>query len=143
MSTNTWQDLQDGRCPEPWTFGPLSRTDFVRYQGASGDMNPVHHDEEFAKAAGFPAPLAVGMFAAGAMNSYATRWLGAENVRRTRVRWKKPAFPGYSMTVAAAVARTYEEAGERRVDLELSVTDQDGDLSLQGWMTFVVPAEVS
>jgi acyl dehydratase len=132
--------LQDGQTPEPWSFGPLTRTDFVRYQGASGDMNPVHHDEGFAKEAGYKAPLAVGMFAAGAMNSYATAWLGAANVRRTRMRWKAPAFPGYTLTVSANIARVYEENSENKVDIELTVTDQTGAVSVQGWMTFVVPA---
>jgi acyl dehydratase len=135
---STWDSLVEGQGPEPFTFGPLTRTDFVRYQGASGDMNPVHHDEPFATAAGFPAPLAVGMFAAGVMNSYATRWLGAEHVMRTRMRWKKPAFPGYEMTVSGVVAAKHEDS--RTVDIELTVTDQDGDLSVSGWMTFVVPA---
>lgn len=140
---STWRALQDGQLPEPWSFGPLTRTDFVRYQGASGDMNPVHHDEGFAKEAGYPAPLAVGMFAAGAMNSYATSWLGAENVRRTRMRWKAPAFPGYTLTVSASIAKLYEEKGEAKVDIELSVVDQDGGLSVQGWMTFVIPEGAS
>ena len=45
-------------------FGPVTRTDFVRYQGASGDMNPIHHDEVFARAAGFPSPFSVGMWQA-------------------------------------------------------------------------------
>ncbi len=87
---SAFDDLTVGEGPDPFTFGPLTRTDFVRYQGASGDMNPVHHDEPFATAAGFPAPLAVGMYAAGVMNAYGTRWLGPDNVRRTRMRWKKP-----------------------------------------------------
>jgi acyl dehydratase len=122
-------------------LGPLTRTDFVRYQGASGDMNPVHHDEVFAREAGFPGPLAVGMFAAGVMNSFGTRWLGAEHVRRTRMRWKAPAFEGYMLTVSGAVARTYIEEGERKVDIELTVTDQNDAVSIQGWMSFVVPEE--
>ena len=138
-SPDLWARLQTGEAPEPWSFGPLTVTDFVRYQGASGDMNPVHHDAAFARDAGYPGPLAVGMFAAGAMNSYATRWLGAENVRRTRMRWRAPAFAGYTMTVAGAVARTYEDGGDRKVDVELTVTDQTGAISVQGWMTFVVP----
>jgi hypothetical protein len=44
---------------------PLTRTDFVRYQGASGDMNPIHHDEGYARRAGFPTVFAVGMLGAG------------------------------------------------------------------------------
>ena len=139
----TWADLQAGHSPEAWTFGPITRTDFVRYQGASGDMNPVHHDEGFATAAGFPGPLAVGMFTAGVMNTYGTRWLGADNVRRTRMRFIKPAFAGDEMTVSARVARTYEEEGERRVDVELAVANAAGDFAVQGWMTFVVPQVAS
>jgi len=142
MST-TWHALKEGSTPEPWSFGPLTRTDFVRYQGASGDMNPVHHDEHFAVNSGFPAPLAVGMFAAGAMNSYATRWLGAENIRRTKMRWKAPAFPGYTLTVSAKIAKLTEEQGERKVDIELTVVDQTQTVSVLGWMTSVVPQEDS
>ncbi len=119
--------------------GPLTRTDFVRYQGASGDMNPVHHDEAFARAAGYPAPLGVGMFAAGVLNAWATRWLGAENVRRTRVRWKEQVWPGDVLTCSGRVARRYLEGGERRVDLELVCTRQGGGVAIVGWATFVVP----
>jgi acyl dehydratase len=138
---SAWTDLQSGLVPEPWTFGPLTRTDFVRYQGASGDMNPIHHDELFATEAGYEAPLAVGMFAAGAMNSYGTRWLGADNMRRTRMRWKAPAFPGFVLTVTGQIERTYEQDGQRRVDIALTVTDQTEAVSVLGWMSFVVPEE--
>ncbi len=134
-----WQALQAGQVPEPRSFGPLSVTDFVRYQGASGDMNPVHHDAGFAKAAGYPGPLAVGMFAAGVMNTFGTDWLGASHVRRTRIRWKAPAFADYVLTVSAAIDALREEDGERYADIALTVTDQDGAVSVQGWMTFVVP----
>ena len=54
-----------GPAPSRATFGPINRTDFVRYQGASGDFNPIHHDEEFAKAAGYPSVFSVGMLQAG------------------------------------------------------------------------------
>ena len=135
----TWESLQAGKVPEPWTFGPLTRTDFVRYQGASGDMNPIHHDEHFATQSGYPAPLAVGMFAAGVMNTFGTRWLGADNVRRTRIRWKAPAFPGMTLTVHGAIENLVEADGERKVEIALTVLDQDENVSVQGWMTFVVP----
>ena len=35
-------------------FGPLTRSHIVRYAGAGGDFNPIHHDEQFARAAGMP-----------------------------------------------------------------------------------------
>ena len=46
-----WEELRPGATAPERRVGPLTRTDFVRYQGASGDMNPVHHDEVFARAA--------------------------------------------------------------------------------------------
>lgn len=135
-----WDDLEEGTAgAEPLVVGPLTRTDFVRYQGASGDMNPIHHDEAFARAAGYPAVLGVGMFPAGVLAAWATSWLGPENVRRTKVRWKEQVWPGDVLTCSGKVARKYVEDGERRVDLELCCTRQDGGVVIAGWATFVVP----
>jgi acyl dehydratase len=132
-------DLDDSKLPRPRVLGPLTRTDFVRYQGASGDMNPIHHDEEFAKKAGLPAPLAVGMFQAGVLNAWATDWLGPENVRRTRIRWKEQVWPGDVLTMSGKIARKYQQDGVDKVDLELTCVRQTGGVAVQAWMTFVVP----
>ena len=58
-------DLAVGTALEPQEYGPLTLTDFVRYQGASGDFNPIHHDDEFAQSAGYPSAFSVGMLQAG------------------------------------------------------------------------------
>lgn len=137
--TARWDELTEGASAPPRKVGPLTRTDFVRYQGASGDMNPVHHDETFAKAAGYDAPLGVGMFHAGVMATWATDWLGPENVRAFKVRWKEPVWPGDVLTFEGRVTRKYEDGAERRVDLELVCTRDGGGVAVQGWATFVVP----
>ena len=72
------------------------------------------------------------------MATWATNWLGPENVRRTRVRFKQPYFPGDTLVVVGEAVREYDENGERRVDLELSVSHEDGRVAIQGWMTFVL-----
>lgn len=125
--------------PEPWVVGPVTRTDFVRYQGASGDMNPIHHDEEFAKAAGFPTPFSVGMFQAGLLGTYATNWLGAANVRNFRVRFMEQVWPGDVLTCAGEVEREYTtDDGEQRVDITLTCDRRDGGRAIAAWATFVV-----
>lgn len=129
-----------GQEPAPRVIGPVSVTDFVRYQGASGDFNPIHHDHLFATSSGYEGPLGIGMFAAGAMNAWATDWLGPDNVRRTRMRWKRPVFAGHTLTISGAVTREYTEGEEDRVDLELTVVNQAGEVAVQGWMSFVRPA---
>ncbi len=136
-----WSDVVAGAVPPPRVVGPLTRTDFVRYQGASGDMNPVHHDEPFARASGYPAPLAVGMYTAGVMTSWATDWLGPENVRGTRIRWTKPCFPGTVLTVSGLVTSARVEADHLAVDLAVVADDADGARVLQVWMRFHLPLE--
>ena len=100
--TPRWDELGIGTECATREYGPLTRTDIVRYQGASGDMNPLHHDETFARAAGYDAPLAIGMLGAGMLASYAADWLGAANVRRFRIRFRSQAWP---VTRSPAAAR--------------------------------------
>jgi acyl dehydratase len=133
-----WDELTVGTSPAPFVDTPLTRTDFVRYQGASGDLNPIHYDDEFARAAGFPSVFAVGMFAAGVLGSRVTDWLGAANVRRFAVRFREQAWPGDVLTYTATVAARREQDGERLVDLDLAVTRQTGGVHLRGTATFVV-----
>ena len=67
-----WDTLTEGSEREPLVDDPLTVTDFVRYQGASGDMNPIHHDTAFARQAGYPGPFAVGMLQAGKVRALGT-----------------------------------------------------------------------
>ena len=115
----------------------VSRTDIVRYQGASGDMNPLHHDETFARAAGYDAPLSIGMLAAGMLASYATDWLGAANVRRFRIRFRSQAWPGDALTCGGTIVREYEGDEGPMADVELTCARQTGDVTVQAWATFV------
>jgi acyl dehydratase len=125
--------------PAARVVGPVTRTDLVRYQGASGDFNPLHHDEEFARSAGLPAPLSLGMYQAGLLATFATDWLGAEAVRRFRVRFAEQVFPGDTLTCSGTVVREYTQDGEARVDVELACTRQNGGVAVRGWATFVAP----
>lgn len=138
--TPTWEDLVEGATAPARTVGPITRTDFVRYQGASGDMNPVHHDEPFARAAGYEAPLGVGMFHAGVMATWACDWLGPENVRGFKVRWREPVWPGDVLMFAGRVTRRIEGTPERRVEVEIVCTRQTGGVAAQATAVFVVPS---
>ena len=134
----TWDDLEEGATTDPLEVGPLTRTDFVRYQGASGDFNPIHHDEEYAKGAGFPTVFSVGMLQAGILATFATVWLGADNIRPFGFQFREQVWPGDVLTCTGMVTKRYEENGERLVDLELSCTKQDGGTAIKGNATFAV-----
>ena len=112
---------------------PLTRTDFVRYQGASGDMNPIHHDEGYARSAGFPTVFAVGMLGAGILGTYVAELFGPENVRKFKVQFREQAWPDDVLTyIGTVVARR-----ENELDLELAATRQTGGVHLRGWATVI------
>src|SRR3546814_11126389 len=95
------------------TFGPITMTDIVAYQGASGDLNPMHHDDELAHSAGYPAAFSVGMLGAGHLAALSTAPLGEESVRRFRTRfrqvWKRGAvLTGTAGQLARATGRERE-----------------------------------
>jgi acyl dehydratase len=135
----TWKELEVGSEIEPLDDGPLTVTDFVRYQGASGDMNPIHHDTEFAQRSGYPTPFAVGMRQAAILANLATAWLGAANLRRFKVQFREQAWPGDVLTYTATVSDKRNENGAQQVDLEMAVTRQTGGTHLRGWATFALP----
>lgn len=123
-------------------YGPLTRTDFVRYQGASGDFNPIHHDEGFAQSAGFPTVFSVGMLQAGILAAYCTDQFGAGNVRRFKVQFREQVWPDDVLTCSGSVVREYssDDGGEALVDLELTVTRQTGGVAVRGEATFATGA---
>ena len=112
---------------------PLTRTDFVRYQGASGDMNPIHHDEGYARSAGFPTVFAVGMLGAGILGTYVAELFGPENVRKFKVQFREQAWSDDVLTYTGTVVARREN----ELDLELAATRQTGGVHLRGWATVI------
>ena len=55
---------------------PLTRQDLVNYAGVSGDLNPIHWDDEIAKQVGLDAAIAHGMLTMGLGGGYVTSWVG-------------------------------------------------------------------
>jgi acyl dehydratase len=115
-----------------FAVGPITRTDIVRYAGASGDFNPIHHDEPFAQSAGLPSVMAHGMLSAGLLASFVTRWFGAGSVRRYKVRFRERVWPGDVLTAEGRVSRIFDSGSERRVELELALWRQDGQPVVTG-----------
>ena len=55
---------------------PLTRQDLVNYAGVSGDLNPIHWDDEIAKQVGLDTAIAHGMLTMGLGGGYVTSWVG-------------------------------------------------------------------
>lgn len=120
------------------TFGPVTMTDIVRYQGASGDMNPMHHDDELAQQNGYPAAFSAGMLSAGWLAAYCTEYFGEETVRRFRTRFTDVVYRGDRLTASAEVVRLYEHGGERRAEVTMRMRKDDGSVVVDGAAEFAV-----
>lgn len=120
------------------TIGPLTRTDFVRYAGAGGDLNPIHHDDEVAKDAGLPSVFGMGMLHAGVLGTRLARWVGPGNIRAYTVRFTGQVWPGDVLILRGSVDRVDDADGERRAGLALTVTRQTGDVVLNARAVVVV-----
>jgi acyl dehydratase len=55
---------------------PVQRLDLVKYAGASGDFNPIHWNDAFARSVGLPDVIAHGMFTMAQAGRYVTDWAG-------------------------------------------------------------------
>jgi acyl dehydratase len=89
---------------EEVVFGPLQRVDIVRYAGASGDFNPIHTDEGYARATGAPTVFAMGMLPAGYLAHAISDWFGGpQHLRRFKVRFTTRVWPGDELACVGRV----------------------------------------
>src|SRR5260370_35261140 len=97
-----FDDVNEGD-EAPVVSHELTRTDLVMYAGASGDFNPMHHDEVKAKEAGLPSVFGHGMFSMGLLGRAITDYVGVGNLKRFKVRFTKQHWPGDVQTSQLAV----------------------------------------
>jgi len=141
VTAPTFEDLSVGDEAPPLVVEDLSRTHFVRYAGASGDFNPMHHDDTIATSVGNPSVFGHGMLTAGLMARVLKDWFGPDALRRYQVRFSKQVWPGETLTCTARVTglRDADESGIGLVDVECRVVNQDGEAKLTGTATAAVP----
>ena len=95
----------------------------VRYAGASGDFNPIHIDEEFAKAVGLPGRILHGLWMMAQVARAQTEAAGGpQTLRRLSVQFRGMGFPEAELTIRSTVR---EVAGDAAiVD---TVAEQNGN----------------
>ena len=112
------------------TAGPMTRTDFVMYAGASGDFHPLHHDEPYALAAGLPGVFGMGMLHAGILGDHLARWVGPDNLRAFRLRFTGQVWPDDVLTFSGVVDSVDETEDGTLAQLSLAIMRQNGEPAL-------------
>ncbi|MDG4857232.1 MaoC family dehydratase [Streptomyces sp. T-3] len=118
-----YADVEIGTELPAQTF-PVTRATLVQYAGASGDFNPIHWNEKFAKEVGLPDVIAHGMFTMAEAIRVVTDWAGDPGaIAEYGVRFTKPVVvpnddQGATIEVSGKVAvKLDDEARTVRVDL--------------------------
>ena len=135
-----FEDVREGDEVPPFVVPNLTRTDLVRYASASGDFNPIHHDQTFAEAAGNPTVFGHGMLTAGFLGKCVSDFVGVQNLRRFKVRFATRVWPGDTITCRGRVTRKYVADGNRLIEGELQALNQKGEVAVHGTFTAVLPA---
>ena len=103
----------------------VTRAHLVHYAGASGDRNPIHWNERFAREVGLPGVIAHGMFTMGQAVNVVTDWVGDPGaIVDYGVRFARPVpvpDPGEAVVeVTGTIGAIDAEAGTVRVDLTVT-----------------------
>lgn len=113
----------------------VTRLDLVKYAGASGDFNPIHWNESFARGVDLPGVIAHGMFTMGSAVQVVTDWIGDPTAvvdyqtRFTRPvvvedTTAQPGVPGATVEVTGVVGAIDTDNSTARIDLRVSASGQ-------------------
>ena len=120
----------------------ISESDIYLYAGITGDFNPVHVNEDFAKTTPFGTRVAHGGLSQSLIaNVLGTKLPGLGTVAlEVTARFRKPVFIGDTVTATAEVSEKLEE--RRWVRLALTWTNQKGEVVSEGSSLVIPPPKV-
>ncbi len=111
----------------------LTRDSLVRYAGASGDFNPIHYRDDFAKSVGLDGVLAHGMLTMGAAVQVAVDWVGDPGrVVDYGVRFTKPVFVDAENGAVLSVSGKIGEIDAENSIVRIDITATAADLAVLG-----------
>jgi acyl dehydratase len=135
-----FDDVKVGDELPPLVKGPIQQIQLTRYAGASGDFNPIHQDDEFAKAAGMGGVFAHGMLSMGFVGQLVTDWAGPAAVRKLGVRFAAIVRLKDVVTCRGRVLAKSSKDAVNLVDLEVWAENQKGEKVVTGKATVTLPA---
>ena len=129
MDTIQLANLQEGDTLAPYSKAAISRVQLAQYAGSSGDLNPLHLDDDFAKEVGLDGAIAHGMLIMGFLGEYVMKIASTEGkVVNLKMRFGKMTFPGDEIECSGVVKQTFELNGKQHIELELYATKDTGDV---------------
>ena len=96
----------------------VKREDVKAYADASGDQNPLHQDDNFARSVGFPGIIAHGMFTMAHLATTLTRWAGEPaSLKRIKVQFRAVVYMDETIQAGGTIAALDPETRTATVDV--------------------------
>ncbi len=134
-----YEDINVGDEMPKLVKGPLQKLQHVMYAGASGDFNPLHTDDDFAKAVGLDGVIAHGMLIMGFVGQAITQWIPRKYLKRFGVRFAGMTKPGNTITVKGNVVEKRVDGNENIIKCEVLAQDENGDVKVTGHFEAALP----
>ena len=134
------EDVSVGDDLPPLVKGPIKQIQLTRYAGASGDFNPIHQDDEFAREAGMGGVFAHGMLSMGFVAQALTDWAGAGSVRKLGVRFAGLVRLNDTVTCRGRVLAKTSKDDTHDVEVEVWAENQKGEKVVTGRAVVRVPS---
>ena len=130
-----YEDIDTGSEIPELVKRPTTRQ-LVMWAGASGDLNPIHYDKDYALERGLPGVVVHGQLAGCFLGQMMTDWIGERgSLKKLNVSYKGLNFPGQTLTCKGVVIRKYVEQGEHCVAARIWAENPKGDKTVSGTAT--------
>lgn len=110
----------------------VNRTTLALFGGASGDLNPIHIDLDFARRAGMPDVFAQGMLGMAWLGRLITQWVPQAQLRKYEARFAGITHLGNAITCTGEVVELLQIGGEACARVTLSSSNQFGQNKILG-----------
>jgi len=110
----------------------IDRKMLAIFAGASGDLNPIHIDIDFARRAGMPDVFAHGMLGMAWLGRLLTQWRPQSSLRRFDVRFMAITHLGNQPVLTGRVVETLLQGEDRLARVQIEMRNQHGELKIQG-----------
>ena len=132
--------VQVGQALPTLTKPAITKDTLKGYAAASGDPNPMHLDDEFARNSGYKGVFAHGMLSMGYLGEFLVRAAGHPSaVRRFKTRFAKLTWPGDVITCKGTVTAIQDDGAVRVVDCDIWTENQEGEKKLVGSASLALP----
>ena len=118
----------------------MEQANIDAYAEASGDFNPIHIDEEFARSTRFGGTIAHGMMVAAMLSELMATEFAADwtNSGQIKIRFRSPVRPGDAVTAHGEVSRVREEADGVKITCSIGIRTDKDESAITGNATVIV-----